>query len=414
MIEVDPKELTFSPNDKAPRHRWYSLNEGFSGSFVRKCLSHANIDEDDWVCDPFSGCGTTAVEVARMGGDGIFYEVNPLLSFASRSKVYALQDPTGFESWATKYVRESDLLEPQELADATPNYTTLRKGNRYGRWLFDDIVLRFVLSLVRDLRRNQLKGKYGLVLLALASCVEEFCNARRDGKAMRYESDWKTNQWTEERLKEKVVERIEKISEDAETFDVPEKSSLRFETRSVLEGLSELPENTIDGVVTSPPYLNSRDYTDLYNPDMWILGFVDSYEESRMLRRECIHSHMQLKRELEHTTKVSSVRDVVGRFDEIDRPKWLKRLPRMIDGYFGEMEQLFQELNRVLDAEGSAYFAVAESAYCGVEINTLSLLGDLANEVGFETTVRAVREIRRSSQQYHDVTLKEGVLILEH
>ena len=86
----------------------------------------------------------------------------------------------------------------------------------------------------------------------------------------------------------------------------------------------------------------------------------------------------------------------------------------MVRGYFGDMDELIQELHRLLKPGGAAYVNVAESAYCGIRIPTLELLAALGRRSGFAADVINVRSIRRSAQQFHKVThLHEGVVLLQ-
>ena len=41
-------------------------------------------------------------------------------------------------------------------------------------------------------------------------------------------------------------------------------------------GIKSIPDNSIDLVITSPPYLNSRDYTDTYMLELKTLGFTQN------------------------------------------------------------------------------------------------------------------------------------------
>lgn len=68
---------------------------------------------------------------------------------------------------------------------------------------------------------------------------------------------------------------------------------------------NEVQDNTIDLVITSPPYLNSRDYTDTYMLELKTLGFTDSAAEIRKLREKTLRSHVQIK--WEDDTQINNV-----------------------------------------------------------------------------------------------------------
>ena len=77
---------TFKQNKQKPVHRWFSYVEGFSGDFVQKIMKEFEIKSDSVILDPFSGSGTTFVESSLAGIQSYGYEINPFLTFTSKTK----------------------------------------------------------------------------------------------------------------------------------------------------------------------------------------------------------------------------------------------------------------------------------------------------------------------------------------
>ena len=73
-------------------------------------------------------------------------------------------------------------------------------------------------------------------------------------------------------------------------FDARELTLLKGDTR---QSLAALRSNSHDLVITSPPYLNSFDYCDVYRPELFVGGFVNSNMELRAIRIQTIRSHVQ-------------------------------------------------------------------------------------------------------------------------
>src|SRR5262249_2469753 len=70
-----------------PRHRWYVIKEGFAASLVETAVRETGCQEVDRILDPFCGSGTVPVTGARQNHPVVGVEVNPFLSFVSRTKL---------------------------------------------------------------------------------------------------------------------------------------------------------------------------------------------------------------------------------------------------------------------------------------------------------------------------------------
>lgn len=64
--------------------------------------------------------------------------------------------------------------------------------------------------------------------------------------------------------------------------------------RRCSENIQQVPDGEVDLIITSPPYLNSRDYTDIYMLELKVLQLINSYEELRELRKNTLRSHVQV------------------------------------------------------------------------------------------------------------------------
>ena len=85
---------------------------------------------------------------------------------------------------------------------------------------------------------------------------------------------------------------------------------------------SSLQSTQFDLVVFSPPYPNSFDYTDIYNVELWALGYLGSSADNRKLRGETLRSHVQIRRAYESANGHS--------------PKLVQTLKGMGDSLFGD------------------------------------------------------------------------------
>jgi hypothetical protein len=77
----------FDSNLNLPRHRWYSLKEGFSEELVRIAVDDVAKGRGCVrILDPFVGSGTSVVAAGRIDSWATGIEVNPFLRYAAAAK----------------------------------------------------------------------------------------------------------------------------------------------------------------------------------------------------------------------------------------------------------------------------------------------------------------------------------------
>ena len=178
-----------------------------------------------------------------------------------------------------------------------------------------------------------------------------------------------------------------------------------------------MDDNSVDLIITSPPYLNSRDYTDSYMLELKALDFLTNYNDIKKLREQTIRSHVQLKiRNLKGVqSKILKAAISEMEFLSKDSVAWNTEIQSMIIAYFEDMETIFNGMYQKLKKGRRVYFNVSNSAYFGVLINTLEICSEIAENIGFEVIeIREARYLNSSPQQKEKIgKLLEGVIVLE-
>ena len=80
--------MQFGKNKKVPIHRWYPFVEGYSREFIESIISEQEVVPKNCL-EPFSGSGTTALELQRMNIKCYSFEVNPFMYTLSNAKLKA-------------------------------------------------------------------------------------------------------------------------------------------------------------------------------------------------------------------------------------------------------------------------------------------------------------------------------------
>lgn len=404
---------TFEHNLKLPRHRWYAFKEGFSEILVREAISEMSSSKrKPEILDPFAGSGTTMVTAGRLGLKATGIEVNPFLAFASQAKCVA----DGWQRHA--FYRRLDAVlskSRNEVQSPLEGRSTFTERPGAEKWLFNRSVVRGFTALNRALTSA---GRYRKpLLLALIASLMDCCNAKRDGKCLRYVKAWRSAGLTSSDLRIAFRERAEIVFQDIKN-DCFDHRGIRVVQGDARRVLRSFRANSFDLIVTSPPYLNSFDYSDVYRPELFAGGFVRDNAELRQIRLSTVRSHLQVNWEPSQIVASPLIPPLVSRMSR--KHLWDSRLPAMVQAYFADMADVLRETARIVRPNGRAWIVVSTSAYGGVHIPVDVILADIALRNGWVISgAYFLRPLRAAGQQWaclkggSNLPLRESLLILE-
>ncbi|HEX8255637.1 MAG TPA: hypothetical protein VF846_21030 [Thermoanaerobaculia bacterium] len=411
----DANVASFVNNRDLPRHRWYEFKEGFSEGLVAAAIETlAGGRRPPRLLDPFVGSGTTLVTGGKMGLAGTGIEVNPFLRFAASAKCSARMTDRQMLSARIRALAHRALIERPSPVEGLSTFT-----ERHGldKWLFNRSVLRGFEAIDSGLDLAVASDR--ALRLALFAALQDCSNAKRDGKCLRYRDGWREQGYTSRELREAFVTRATVVADDL--CSVPFKGrGLKIIPGDARTALTSLPKNEFDLIVTSPPYLNSFDYSDVYRPEMFVGKFVETNSQLRDVRLQTIRSHVQVKWTAADGVPRNAL--VAGVLKELEgRPMWNRRIPAMIHSYFVDMQLVLRELHRVARRGAVAWFVVSTSAYAGVHVPVDFVLAEIAAEAGWKVReLYVLRELRASGQHFKRYLavgarppLRESLLVFE-
>lgn len=414
--------MQFNKNKQEPFHRWYPFVEGYSKEFIQSIINE--IGNKNLICvEPFSGSGTTALELQNIGIKCISFEVNPLMYLIGKVKLentYTVEDT---EKWFKYIVDNRSNCEVLELQSS---FSTLYQNENNKKWNYDKITGIAVnkLLLTIDVISDELYKD--LFKVALAAILLDVSNLYRNGKCLSYKKNWEDRKISEQEVFNKFDFKVknELICDISNLVNKKSVSSTILnnkvflyneDCRSAINKYVE--DNSIDLVITSPPYLNSRDYTDTYMLELKTLGFTQTTDEIKQLREKTLRSHVQIKWKDITTINNQLLNDTLNKLEKasLNETIWNPSIIDMVRLYFVDMQIVFSELYKKMKIGGKIYFNVSNSAYFKVLINTLEICASIAEQEGFKVMeIRKARYLNTSPQQQESVgKLLEGVIVLE-
>lgn len=416
-FEVYSRIMQFNKNKTEPFHRWYPFVEGYSREFIQSIIKENG--KKGLVClEPFSGSGTTALELQNSGIECFSFEVNPLMYLVARVKLenrYTVERINEYLDHICSYRASIDAV------DLKSEFKTLYQSDDKKKWNYNKEVAEAVQKLHCAIKNIDDEVYRELFTVALAAILLDVSNLYRNGKCLSYKKGWKERTLTETEVFAKFDQKVRNeliVDIQKSLCQSPINNKQKLFNMDSRIGIDEkIADNSIDLVITSPPYLNSRDYTDTYMLELKTLGFTQNNDEIRHLREQTLRSHVQIKWKDKACVDNRYLRSTLEELETASRKTkiWNNSIIDMIRLYFVDIQKIFKIIYKKLKKGGKIYFNVSNSAYFNVLVNTLEICASIAEGEGY--TVKEIRKARnlKTSPQQKDIikSLLEGVIILE-
>lgn len=388
---------------------WRRFKEAFVPELIQRAVSEtqAALGRPVENClDPFAGSGTTPLACQFLGVRPISFEVNPFLADLVEAKLTPV-DASLVARRCGEVLATSSVVDPVRFyRDAPPTFVEPGRAENY---LFQHDVAQRLCSLLQAIMVIPEDPIRRLLRVLLGTAALEVCNATVSGKGRRYRRNWQRDRRSPRDLDRAFLRGVEDAVFDLSRYS--QRSTVDFELRrgdARLE-IAQLPP--LDLVVFSPPYPNSFDYTDVYNIELWALGYLQSGAENRALRTSTLRSHVQIKRDFSSGTIPPAAELAVEKLRKCEA-LWNKNIPDMVGAYFDDLATILKGVRRQLRSKGRVYMVVGDSRYSGVDVPVASALVEMGHQLGFKIEgFEPFRSMRASPQQGGRAELPETLLV---
>lgn len=347
---------TFVPNKKLPIYNWLYFKEGFSKELVNFLAEQFRLQPGMTVLDPFCGSGTTLIACRELSINSIGFDVLPLSVFATHVKTRDYD--------IAKLKETSAQLFSQRFMKIIEKFPPIMK-KAFSKYALEDISFfrRNIAQIEDDTMRN-------FFLLALINAAIRVSYAWKDGSVIKIRKAHRPPlRFMLKRTVKHMIKDLEKAS--------PSQADSIVQQRDAR--IMKLDDETIDAVITSPPYLNQIDYTKVYEIENFFIGGL--YEKPPM------RSYIGLESDTEF-------------LPELD-------LPKAANAYFHDIHEVLKEMHRVCKPGAMIAIVVGNAYFPGRIINSDLIISYLADSVGFKIDRIFVLNTRYALE---DRTTKKGVL----
>lgn len=410
--EVDekfsPLSATFRGGKQEPFHTWYSYLEGYSPEFVETVL-HEYMQDADSVLDPFGGTITTGFTAAEKNLDAYYCEVNPVLQFVADTKARVRTIPSEDRKRIADDLRALSTSFGDRIDEAKNNeslitaYETVFEGSEF----FDDSTLDEVLSaktVVLQLEKeNRLLSS--LLSVAILSSLVPCSKLKRAGD-LRFMNDEKLAEGTPS-LQSEVSEKLSEMADDLthKKASIEKKPTILCENA---QNINKIPEKNIEGIVTSPPYINGTNYFRNTKLELWFLDCLQKPNDLTVYRNRALTAGINTVSGEYEVPDIEIVQHVV---DELEEHGYDRRLPLMVAGYCWELQEIFKKIQSQLEKGARVAIDIGDSIYAGVHVPADEMIIQLLEQIDYNHIDTVKLRDRHSN---NGKELKQVLLIFEY
>jgi DNA modification methylase len=325
------------------------------------------------VLDPMMGSGTLPVLAGLNGHRATGFDLDPLAVLIARASARPLRKD--------RFLRAAEDVAARARRGARhrPSFRDAETAAFVERW-FDPIAQRRLGALARAIRREHepLQPALWVAFSRLIITKDVGASLARDVSHSRPHKVREITHFNPldhfERSAREVQRRHELLSQTR-----PKKSALRTQ----LGDARALPlgDNTVDVVMTSPPYLVAIDY--LRGHRLSLVWMGHTIPALREIRGTAVGSERGSARAGAHE-------DLLAKTLNSDAPP---RAWNVLRRYVSDISRVLDEIERVLRPTGSATFVVADATLCGVAVSVSGIVDELARARGFRGTECVEREL---------------------
>jgi tRNA G10 N-methylase Trm11 len=413
-IDIQANDGTFTNSKIISFQRWYPYIEGYSPDYVKSLIQKYLSEGIKTLYDPFIGTGTTIFGADDYNISTVYSEVNPLLQFIIATKISVLKlsvpDRKNLSSQLRKIANDLPQILDQFDIDQQldKSYSTLFGSSKYFDKLAYNKVLRTRTYIDKIILTDVLLGN--VLTIAILAGLIPISLLKKQGDVR-----FKTKQETQ---REKIdffdffYTKLIEMSDDILDIDFKIHNRPEFLVANA-KNIGLIKETKIDAVITSPPYLNGTNYFRNTKLELWFLRYIQYEDDLRHLRDQALTSGINdVKRcnDIQIDKWIFEKSEILKNvYNKLIKIAYDKRIPKMINNYFSEIDSVFTNLLPLLSSKARIIIDIGDSIFSGVHIPTEKIIMELFAK---HYNLIEQKEIRKRRSK-NNMLLRQTLLVFE-
>lgn len=392
-------------------HKWYDYLQDFSFTLLEECIKKYNLKKGHIVLDPFCGSGTTLVSSNFFGLDAIGIDTNPLMCVVSDVKttwnINIEKLKRIFKETAKKFIKLATNIEKYKFKN---NFLNDMPKKELNQWMSSRMQKEVALmkDLINEIKDKKIK-KLFLVMLGKSAFNASYVALCPGTTFYPYVK--------KEPFFDIFCKKLIQAYNDLKLiYKFDSYGKTKIFSKSATEVSNIIEKNSIDFIITSPPYPNDLEYTRQTRLELYLLGFVKNMNDIQKLKRTMIKGSTKLIYKEDnwsvHIKKFKTIQKVANKigmalFDK----NWGFDYPRMIREYFGSMYICLKEFYKIMKKGSYNLQVVGDQTYKNIVIPVGKIFVEMGKDIGYSDAHIELLRTRRSTT--HDIPLPEEIVVLK-
>ena len=382
------KEWSFSEYGQLETGKWTHDYHRYPAKFipqlVERLIDQYVYREDAHINDPFMGCGTTIVTAISRGLRASGTDINKIAYLITRVK--------------------STPIEPEYLSKKINSLLSKLKFIDDSSSLFYDRIEPLIpkkhLDRINYWFSEQNKEELGMILRIIHNEEDEiikdfflvaFSHILKNCSVWLQDSTKPTRDFNKKPVKpyDSFKRHLLKMQKGNEAFYkvVPEKVRKNIDKYlNIYVGDARkqpVPNNSVDLIITSSPYVTSYEYADLHQLSTIWLDLTDDLKE---YRKKFIGTSYKKYNDKQLRSLIAM--DIINKMSKKDQ-----NTAKEIEAYFIDMEEVFDESYRILKHGGRCCFVIGNTKLKNINILNAEVFAESLQYSGFKLDKIIKREI---------------------
>jgi DNA modification methylase len=346
-------------------HNFHSYPAKFIPQIPSKVISTYS-KEGDVILDPFCGCGGALVESKLLGRHSVGVDINPIACLITKVKVTAISESSLEQVDKLLSNIKMDINsaygQAQLIYSGKPQYEVFSFYN-IDKWFQKHVQkeLAIIKGNIDSITDRNLKD---FCLVAFSSIINRVSNMESETRYACISKKIAPKE-TFELFKARLKDMVKRMKEFALRCQDVRADVYCADARK----LDFLKDNSVDLLITSPPYIYAWDYNLIHRFRLFWLGFKREYIID--LQNKEIGSHLRLERKQKAANDPSVA----------------------VHDYVSDMGQALSEMSRVCKNGAMCCIVLGSSQLEGKKIEMDKIFIGVARKFDFEVVNRFIRVI---------------------